>query len=379
MNKNRLQYIKIAALVTGIAVIILGFFAFQKYRSESKAPDTPRTVPIPTAVPVKTMEPVSEPTPAPDLHMGMIKSRLTGEWVKQELAVKRPIAVMLNNSRAAVPQHGLANASVVYEATMEGNETRLMGIFEDYQSIERIGSVRSCRPYFVYFALEFQALYVHYGQAWVADTILSNNQVEAISGLKNAPEAFYRSTDRKAPHNVFTNYDRIEAAISKLGYDRDYSSGYNGHYQFAQDGEVIERTEGIPALYVKPGYPTNKPWFEFHADDGLYYRFQYGGAQIDEGTRQQVAYRNIIFQYTDSSIYAGSSYVNFDVSGGGAGMYITKGKAIPVTWKKDSSYGITKYYDTNGSEIRLNQGKTWVCIMPVKQSESIVIQESIPK
>lgn len=377
MNKDRLKYIKIAALVTGIAVIILGFFACEKYLSESRAhPIKPASVP--TAAPTILPEPTPGATPTPDLHLGMIKSRLTGEWVNAALGGKRPIAVMLNNSKAAVPQNGLANAGVVYEATMEGNETRLMGIFEDYQSISRIGAVRSCRPYFVYFALEFQAFYIHYGQAWVADTILSNSLVENISGLKNASEAFYRSTDRKAPHNVFTDYDRIEAAIVKLGYERNYSSDYSGHYQFAQDGEVIELSEGTPAVYVKPGYPVNKPWFEYHAEDRLYYRFQYGSAQLDECTGQQVAYRNIIFQYADSSIYSGSSYVDFDVLSGGNGMYITNGKAVPVTWKKDSQYGATRYYDANGNEIRLNQGKTWVCVMPVKQIDSTVIQEIIP-
>lgn len=76
---------------------------------------------------------------------GMMKSYLTGEYVSPAIGQRRPVAVMLNNIQAAVPQAGIANAGVVYEAPVEGGITRLMGIFEDYDNLEKIGSVRSCR------------------------------------------------------------------------------------------------------------------------------------------------------------------------------------------------------------------------------------------
>ena len=41
----------------------------------------------------------------------------------------------------------------------------MMGIFEDYRGMEKIGSVRSCRDYYIDFAKEFDAVYIHYGQA----------------------------------------------------------------------------------------------------------------------------------------------------------------------------------------------------------------------
>ena len=48
---------------------------------------------------------------------------------------------------------------------------------------------------------------------------------------------------------------------------------------------------------------------------------------------------------------------------GGTGTYITNGKAIDVTWSKDDPWGVTKYRDSNGEEIKLNLGKTWVLIV----------------
>lgn len=325
------------------------------------------------------LTPMPAPTPTPDLHPGQMKSLLTGQWTDINIASKRPVAIMLNNSKGGVPQNGLSNASVIYEATMEGSETRLMGIFEDYEQAGRIGSVRSCRPYFVYFAQEFNAIYCHFGQAWVADELLNSGVIDNVSGLKSGSAAYYRSSDRKAPHNVFTDYQRIQETAAKLGYNMLYPDGSKSHYLFADDQTVSEYPQGQSAVYVKPGFPVNKPYFLYHPEDGLYYRFQYGKEQIDECNGQQAAVRNIILQYCESSIYDGSEYVNFTISGCGRGMFITNGMAIPITWQKDSEYGVTKYYDEQGHEILLNQGKTWVCVMPTKQESSVVVLDAAPE
>lgn len=371
---NRTHNIKKKAIISAffITVItilaILLFFLEEQYFAKNQ--------PLETPMPVETQKPTPtpQPTPTPNPHLNQEKSKVTGEWITKAIAAKRPIAVMLNNSKAALPQSGLASASVIYEAAMEGDETRLMGIFEDYETLKRVGSIRSCRPYFVYFALEFNAIYCHFGQAWVADDILKNSSIDTVSGLKDGSDAYYRSTDRKAPHNVFTDYIKMEDTITKLGYDRNYSPSTSGHYQFVGDGETVDLTNGILANYVKPGFPVNKPWFEYNSEEGLYYRFQYGLQQIDECNGEQIKYKNIILQYTDSTIYEGSSYVNFDVLGGGNGFFITNGKAIDVTWKKDSTYGITRYYNSDGREIRLNQGKTWVCILKTRYAENTLIE-----
>ena len=114
---------------------------------------------------------------------------------------------------------------MVYEAPVEGAITRLMGIFEDYDGMEKIGSVRSCREYYVHFAKEFDALYVHYGQAVYACEILNSN-IDNISGLSSqegfgqlygyaGEETFYRTDDRPSPHNCYTSADRLIEATKK--------------------------------------------------------------------------------------------------------------------------------------------------------------------
>ena len=319
----------------------------------------------PTAEP--TEEPTPEPTEIPEEELipeGMVKSYLTGEYVPEEIGRRRPVAFMMNNIQAAVPQAGIANAGVVYEAPVEGAITRLMAIMEDYDDLEKIGSMRSCRDYYIYYAAGFEAIYVHYGQSPYALPHLEQEEVNNISGLASYTDSvFYRTSDRKAPHNAYTSFEGIQKGIEICGYSQEYSEDYEGSYTFTKVGDTIELPGNWVAEIVKPGYVYNEPWFEYNEEDGLYYRYQYGAAQIDELTQEQLAYRNILIQYSSWKNYDDHGYLNIDVNTPGEGIYITNGKAIPVTWKKHHPWGPTYYYDSNGNEITLNTGKTWVCIV----------------
>ena len=91
--------------------------------------------PEPTAMAAEEPEPTEDPIPD-----GYVVSYLTGEYVPESIGRRRPVAVMLNNLKPACPQAGIANAGVVYEAPVEGGITRLMGVFEDYDNLEKISS-----------------------------------------------------------------------------------------------------------------------------------------------------------------------------------------------------------------------------------------------
>ena len=121
----------------------------------------------------------------------MMTSYLTGKQVSTEIGSKRPVAIMFNNIIDAIPQAGIANADVVYEAPVEGGITRLMGIMEDYEDASRIGSVRSCRNYYVYYATEFDAIYSHFGQAVYALDLLERPEVDNLSGLSDYGSTVY--------------------------------------------------------------------------------------------------------------------------------------------------------------------------------------------
>lgn len=346
-----------------VAVILAGVLAISMFAGCGKK----KTDTVSSAKPEVSVstEEVEEVNP----HAGEVRSDLTGKWIKEKYADKRPLAVMTGNSRGSLPQYGISDASIIYESPVEGGETRLMAVYSypKYKNAKKIMSIRSCRHYYIDWALEFDALYAHFGQAKYAKEMLSRDYVNNLNGLEGAVEAvmYQRDSSRRAPHNAYTTGEGIVAGIEKKEYTTTHSDEYQGHYQFNEDDEhEIELTDGEAAVVVKTGYPVNKPWFVYDSEKGVYNRFQYGDKQIDANNDKQLQVKNILLQVCDWEVIDQKyGYLDVDTTSGGEGMYITNGKAIPVTWSKESQTAPTRYFDKNGKEITLNQGKTWVCII----------------
>ena len=342
--------------------------------SSSSAAETPAAEQTPAQTAAPTPETPKEAVEAvPD---GMVPSYLTGELVPREIGRRRPAAVMINNIEACLPHWGLSHAGVYYEAPVEGGISRIMAIFEDYDNVERIGSVRSCRNYFIFYASGFQAVYVHYGQSAYAVPYLELPQVNNLSGLAGyGDQIFYRTTDRNPPHNAYISGQGIREGIQICGYSDSYSEDYDGHYNFApaDSPELLE--EGRRAETVIPGgYDYNEPVFTYDPESGLYYRSQFGEPHIDEETQEQLAVKNILIQNSSWDYYESGGYLNIHQDTPGTGIFITNGKAVDVTWHKNDPWGPTLYFASQGREITLNQGKTWVFIVLDTYAENTVVQ-----
>ena len=336
----------------------------------------------------------------------MCISSLTGETVPVSVGRKRPIAVMFNNIYDAIPQYGISKCGVTVEAEVEGLITRIMGIMEDYEDAERIGSVRSARNYYYYFAREYNAIYCHYGQCPYALPLLYLDSTLRLSSgeLGDQEEImYYRADDRVSPHDVFFNYDRVQAAVEAKGYDDALPADYDRSGNFAADGEQVTLDDGQTAYIVLPGYGYNHARFEYSIEDHRYYRYQYGEPHIDANNGRQLSCKNIILQYCDSEPFDDNGYLWTDVTTSGRGKYITNGKAIDITWRKalakeDSTFIVdigtpnitvplytadfteTLYFDENGDQIKLNQGNTWICLIRNSAADKVVITDdySIP-
>ncbi len=83
--------------------------------------------------------------------------------------------------------------------------------------------------------------------------------------------------------------------------------------------------------------------------------------------------KNLILQYCSTGHYATTEYLNIDVHTSQYGYYITNGRAIPLSWEKDGQFGVTHYYNVDKEEITLNQGKTWICIIPTSDFDKTEI------
>lgn len=364
MNTNKRI---IAGLIAAVAVVIIAAIVLVVVFAQPKKVETVTETESETTT-------VSQETTTSDPNEGKTISFLTGEYVKTKIAKRRPVALMYNNIIDAIPQSGISNADICYEAPVEGGITRMMGIFENYDKLEKMGSVRSCRIYYCAFALEWDAFYGHYGQSQYALDFLKSDNIDNIGAL-NVESAFYRTSDRVAPHNAFTSGEGINNAIKALKYRKNYEKNYNGHFSFANAGEKIDLDSKKTAKNVEIGYAINKPWYEYNSADGQYYRYQYGDKHIDDQNNQQLHCSNIIIQFVNSTLYDDNKSLNITLSGSGEGWFITNGKAEKITWQKDNQLsGQTKYYDKTGKEIVLNTGKTWIQIVQNEYADNVAIK-----
>ena len=320
----------------------------------------------------------AENIPAEDIPEGMVKSLLTGEYVDEAIGKRRPVAFMIDNVQGAFPHYGFRNGGVMIEAPVDtGEQTRKLLIMEDYDDLDRIGSLRSSRDYYISYALGFDAIYCHYGQAAYALPFLEDDIVNNISGLMPyGGNFFYRSSDLVAPHNAQASGKSINEAIEYLGYEKNHKDDVETSFKFQRVGESIDMSSGEDAKYVTSGFASSNSSFVYNEEDGLYYRSQFGSEEIDGATNEQVRVKNVLLEYENCSNYEDSTYLHFEVKGKGRGKYLTDGKAIDITWEREDQYSPAKYYTADGEELRMNTGKTYVLIIDTKHIEACKIGTS---
>ncbi len=369
---KRLQVLFLVALSSSLLLFGCG-------KSEEETAVQPIVQPIVEQQPEKEEDSSSEEAETEeDLDTppaeGMVRSRLTNEWVDEDVANTRPIAIMIPNSKTA-SQYSISDASILYECNVEGSMTRLMAVFEDWKNLEKIGNIRSCRDYYLYWAFEWDAIYIHYGGPFYIDDLIGRSDTQNINCIDYG-KASYRDTAKNSTDNAFTSGSLVEEAANHYGYPLTYRDGYAdaNHYQFASSSEpntLEQYSDAIDAskIDLSPAYPVTNCYFIYNEETGLYDRYQHlsgdsDGPHIDLANNKQLAFKNVLIQNTYFEVRDQKGYLSFQCHDTTRdGWFFTNGKGIHVTWEKTSDYGATRYYDDNGNEIKLNAGKTMVCIV----------------
>ncbi|MCK9216331.1 MAG: DUF3048 domain-containing protein [Firmicutes bacterium] len=301
--------------------------------------------------PIEEIEEIEEPP-------GFVCT-LTGLKDTEEANVKqRPIAVMIDNEINARPQSGLDSAEIIYEIPVEGNITRYMGIYHHLPS-EKIGPVRSARPYFIDKALEFGAIYVHCGGSPQALKDLSTLNVDAFNDLKGTP-VFWRSTDRKMPHNLYTNtkYMREVSETKKLE-----NKSAPEYFKFSDDFSMPDGAYQKKVLINYSGY--YKVSYLYNEEEKVYYRFINDTPMQDKETKNDIKAINIIIEKVGIKVIDNVGRLQLSNIGKNRGYFLTGGRLIEIEWQKDSRGGKTVYRDLKGNEIELNKGITWIQVVSV--------------
>jgi len=319
-------------------------------------------------------EPAEEEIEVVDLT-GLAINPLTGNYIPEEVAIRRPIGIMINNHNKAQPQSGLSQADIIYETLVEGGIARLFAVYKDFDA-EKIGPVRSARHYYLDFSFDLDALYVHYGQSPQADVAFGTLNAPNMNGLSYLDTIMcFQDPDRVRPHSTYTSYEGLMDAWAREKYRTEYNEGFVNKFTFSN--EVLELEDGGNATKVTLDYSYYQyAWFDYDEATTTYLRNQFGGAHIDVETGEQLAFDNIIIQIADLWKIAGDAEGRLDAAlvSEGEGYYISHGKAIPITWSKSSHYDPTQYFTESGEILEMNTGKTWISVFPSYRLEGLIIE-----
>ncbi len=297
---------------------------------------------------------VPEPLPR------MVRCPLSGEMVPQGTTDRRPLAVMIENAPAARPQSGLDKADIIYEILAEGAITRFLAIFLHGDTGE-LGPVRSARPYYIERMFEYNAMYAYCGGSEEAKRMVRVQGVASLDEFGVGRQAYWRIKDRQAPHNLYTDTEKLRQVGKKRGFEKTVALP---KYSFLGDGE--ENPGGITSDKVIINYLKSYSVVRWDYEPGtrLYLRSNGGKAHKDAVTGKQLTGANIIVQYTKTRVIDNEGRRDIEMVGSGRALLLTGGKLYTGSWSKKDMRSQTFFYDNSGAEWKLSPGQTWIEVIP---------------
>jgi len=268
----------------------------------------------------------------------------------------RPLAVTIDNANDSRPQSGLNKANIVYEVLAEGGITRFLAIYAAEES-DKLGPVRSARPYFITKALEHNAIYVHAGESPDAAIFIKEEKVDDINELIHY-QPFWRSQDRRPPHNLYTSTEQLREEAKNIGYIEMINKE---SFQFEVDADQTLTGRDIARIDIR--YNVNySVSYQYNPEIQRYIRFINGEPHIDAETGLQLQAKNIIIQRSERKILDSEGRLAIDLIGSGDGLIIFNGKSEEITWAKEGLASKTYFYNESGDRLAIQPGNVWIQI-----------------
>lgn len=294
---------------------------------------------------------------------------LDGVCLDNGLAEKYPVAVMIDNHPDSWPQFGLSRAQIVYSTLVEGGATRLMAVFAGGLA-ERIGPVRSARPYYLGWAKELDAFYGHSGGSPEAISVIKKNNVKNLEEATNyGPLYFWRDKKFAAPHNLFTSTKNLEQA--SVDFNLATATPEIESWQFSDSPTAaVETAEKISITYSTLGIFDVA--YEYSTSTNNYLRFQNNEPSIDALDNRQIEVKNLIIQFVPAEIHLDAEdRLRINTLGAGSAFVLFNGQIIRGTWRKNDFNSRTKFFDAAGNEIIFPSGNIWVEVVPGERAVKV--------
>ncbi|MDQ3158901.1 MAG: DUF3048 domain-containing protein [bacterium] len=298
-----------------------------------------------------------------------VASVVTGAQVQPKINEQHTTGVMIENSPDARPQSGLQQADIVYEAIAEGGITRFLVLYHDEQT-EKIGPIRSARPYYLDWIRPWDASYAHVGGSPEALKKIKSLGIQDLDQFFNSG-SYYKADDRFAPHNVYSSTESLDKLEKDKGYKKSEGTGFSRAETDATVGDITAQT--ISMNISSANY--NSAW-TFQKGSNTYKRDMAGSKHVDAKTAKQLEYKVVIALVMDKGIDSDGQHTTYDSIGNGTAFIYQSGTVIKGTWTKASEKDQFKFTNAAGETITLNPGKTWITIA---DSASQISHKAAPK
>jgi predicted small lipoprotein YifL len=316
--------------------------------------EDPEPEPMPEPEPQVVQTPVEpEPEPEPEPVYPYVYP-LTGIGT-EELLEERPLLMLIENHRDARPQSGLIDADIVYEILAEGEITRFAAVFHS-EKPEVIGPIRSLRPYYAQIGEAVDALIVHAGYSPAALEYVQKKKLDHFDEIYNAGAYFWRSKERKAPHNLYTSTELIRKGMG----DKKVRSEWHAPAAIpfaAKDAVITGETAETVLVEYYVGYKVE---YVYDAGKGTFLRHMAGSPHLDKESGEQIEAANVMIIKTSHRVLDDVGRREVNIYGPGEGWLVQQGKAREIEWKLVD--GLIRPY-INGEEVALVPGKTWVQVI----------------
>lgn len=332
---------KISLIIGAIFLILVTIFSFLFFFKK------------PEIAPVKNPDPKSQKTePKKKAKPEKFYSKLSGVEVSEKSLENAPVfGVMIENSIPARPQSGLSQAEVVFEAIAEGGITRFLALYQQNKP-KLLGPVRSVRGYYIDWASGFDASIAHVGGPGDALVRMRDGKHKDMDEFLNA-QTFWRSKNRYAPHNVYTNFTNLSTLGSSKGWN---SSNFEG-FSRKEDSPAKEKNATQIQVNIS-GFSYNSTYV-YQENCNCYLRSQAGFTHTDaNGT--QISTKTLIVLKMENKLAADRYHNTYRNIGSGVAIVFQDGVAQEIKWVKSSEDSPLILQNNDGSNFKINRGQSWI-------------------
>lgn len=319
--------------------------------------EIPTSTAPPSSVPVTTAAVVTEAPVVPTFP-------LTGLPVDDPAVAGRPaIIAKIDNAPGARPQTGLVRADLVYEENVE-SWTRFAAIFHS-QGSDPVGPLRSGRTQDISLgtSLDHPLLVWSGGNAKVTSAINKSELVNMSVSAAGPNGGYYRSSDKRAPHNLFTRLSDIWALDAGRG------GRPRAQFEFRSAETEVGGTESAGVKLRMDG--SMRASWEWNPTAGEYERNHESKPHVEaDGTRVTTNNVVVIFcEYRRSE--ADPRSPEAQTVGEGIAWVFTAGRYVEATWSRPDIRSPWKLVDAQGRPIGLTPGRVWVELVRDEQAVAV--------